>query len=442
MEKENKMGTMGINRLLITMSLPMMLSMLVQSMYNIVDSVFVAQYSPKALTAVSLCFPVQTLMIAFASGTGIGINSILSRKLGEGDKKSAGSAALNGILLGAITSLFFALFGMFFSDKIFGFFTKDAETVKMAAEYMWICTVFSLGSIMQTVAEKLLISTGKTMFSMTSQILGAVTNIILDPIFIFTLNMGIAGAAWATVIGQWAAMIFAFVLNAAKNREISLSPKGFRPSGEMIKEIYKIAVPSIIMQSIISIMTVGMNKILANDTAISVFGVYYKIHSFIFMPIFGLTAAMIPIVAYNYGAHKRDRIIKATRLALVIALSIMALGTVLFELFPEIFLKIFNADSELLRIGVPALRIICIGFCFSGFSIVFSSCFQALGKAYLSMIVSISRQLAVILPLAYILKSLFGLEYVWFSMTSAEVVGSLMCMLMYRSVRKNVLNKI
>ncbi len=441
MEKENKMGTMGINKLLITMSLPMMISMLVQSMYNIVDSVFVARYSDKALTAVSLCFPIQTLMIAFAAGTGIGINSVLSRKLGEGDRAAAGRAALNGVFLGVVTSLVFAVFGGITADKIFGFFTQDTETVKMAAEYMWICTVFSLGCFMQIVAEKLLISTGKTMFSMTSQIMGAVINIILDPIFIFTLKMGIAGAAWATVIGQWGAMIFAFALNAWKNKEISLSLKGFRLDGQMIKEIYKIAVPSIIMQSIISIMTVGMNKILANDTAIAVFGVYYKLHSFIFMPIFGLTGALIPIVAYNYGALKHDRIIKAARLALIIALSIMALGTVLFELFPAMFLAIFNANAELLRIGVPALRIICIGFCFSGFSIVYSSCFQALGRAYLSMIVSISRQLVVILPLAFILKNLFGLEYVWFSMCIAEVVGALMCLFMYRNIKKNVLDK-
>ena len=337
MEQENKMGTMSINKLLITMSLPMMISMLVQSMYNIVDSIFVARFSDKALTAVSLCFPVQTLMIAFAAGTSIGINSILSRKLGEGDKRSATLVATNGIVLGFLTSLVFALAGGLSAHKIFGFFTKDAVIIDMAAQYMWICTVFSLGSFMQIVAEKLLISTGKTLFSMSSQILGAVVNIILDPIFIFGIGvpqMGIAGAAIATVIGQWCAMIFAFILNATKNKEISISFKGFRLDGAIIREIYKVAIPSIIMQSIISIMTVGMNKILANDTAISVFGVYYKLHSFIFMPIFGLTGALIPIVAYNFGARQHDRIIKATHLALIIALSIMALGTVLFEFFP------------------------------------------------------------------------------------------------------------
>lgn len=445
MEQENKMGTMSVNKLLITMSLPMMISMLVQSMYNIVDSIFVARFSDKALTAVSLCFPVQTLMIAFAAGTSIGINSILSRKLGEGDKRSATLVATNGIVLGFLTSLVFALAGALSAYKIFGFFTKDATIIDMAAQYMWICTVFSLGSFMQIVAEKLLISTGKTLFSMSSQILGAVINIILDPIFIFGIGvpqMGIAGAAIATVIGQWCAMIFAFILNITKNKEISISFKGFRFDGAIISEIYKVAIPSIIMQSIISIMTVGMNKILANDTAISVFGVYYKLHSFIFMPIFGLTGALIPIVAYNFGARQHDRIVKSTHLALIIALSIMALGTVLFEIFPQFFLGIFNADSGLITMGVPALRIICTGFCFSGFSIVFSSCFQALGRAYLSMIVSISRQLLVILPLAFILKITLGLNYVWYSMATAEVVGALMCFLMYRSVKKNVLDKI
>lgn len=446
MNEENKMGTMGINKLLITMALPMMVSMLVQSLYNIVDSVFVAYYSQKALTAVSLCFPVSTLMIAFGAGTSVGINSILSRKLGQGDREGATRVATNGLALGVLTSIVFAVFGAILSDKIFGFFTKDEETVKMAAEYMWVCTVFSFGSFMQLIGEKLLISTGKTLFSMTSQIAGAVINIILDPIFIFGFGfvpaMGVAGAAIATVIGQWGAMVIAFLLNKFKNKEISLTFKHFRPDKNIIKEIYMIAVPSIIMQSIISVMTVGMNKILADDTAIAVFGVYYKIHGFIFMPIFGLTGALIPIVAYNFGAKQRDRIVQATRLALIISVSIMALGTILFEIFPEKFLGIFNADENLIRVGVPALRIICAGFCFSGFSIVFCSMFQALGKAHYSMIVSIARQLAIILPLALILKLLFGLEYVWFAMTTAEIAGSLMCFIMHKIIKKNVLKNI
>lgn len=446
MEQQNKMGTMGINRLLITMSLPMMISMLVQSMYNIVDSIFVSHLDPRALTAVSLCFPIQTLMIAFGNGTSIGVNSILSRKLGEGDRAGATKVALTGVFLALITSIVFAIAGGFTANKIFGFFTDDPETAKMASQYMWWCTVFSLGTFMQNIGEKLLISTGKTTYSMISQMSGAVINIILDPILIFGLlgapKLGISGAAIATIIGQWGAMIIAFSFNALKNKEISLNPKGFKPEGSMVGEIYKIAVPSIIMQSIMSAMTFGMNKILGGDVEIAVFGAYYKLHSFIFMPIFGLTGAMIPIVAYNLGAKKRDRIYKTIRLALYISISIMAIGTILFELFPGFFLGIFKADSEMLRIGIPALRIISIGFCFSGFSIVFCSCFQAIGRAFLSMIVSIARQLVIILPLAFLIKMLFGTGYVWWAMTTAEVVGCAVSVTMYIIVKKKILEKI
>ena len=446
MEKENKMGTESINKLLITMALPMMLSMLVQAMYNIVDSFFVAQFygeiSEKPLAALSLCFPIQTLMIAFAGGTSIGVNAMLSRKLGQGDRDGATRVAVTGIFLAFITSLVFSLLGGLFSHRIFGFFTSDPEIITMSADYIFICTVFSFGIFLQIMAEKLLISTGKTIFSMTSQLSGALINIILDPIFIFGFGMGVRGAAIATVIGQFGAMALAFILNHYKNSDISISLKGFKFESHLVREIYGIAIPSIIMQSIMSIMTVGMNKILANDIAIAVFGLYYKLHSFVFMPIFGLTGALIPIVAYNYGAKKRKRIEKTIRLALIISLSIMAVGTLLFEVWPGWFLSIFNANSALLSVGVPALRIICAGFCFSGFSIVFCSSFQALGKAYFSMIVSIARQLVVILPLAYILKQFFGLEYVWYSMLAAELVGALLCIAMYVNVKKTVLKPI
>lgn len=446
MEKENKMGTESINKLLITMALPMMLSMLVQAMYNIVDSFFVAQFygeiSEKPLAALSLCFPIQTLMIAFAGGTSIGVNAMLSRKLGQGDRDGATRVAVTGIFLAFITSLVFSLLGGLFSHRIFGFFTSDPEIITMSADYIFICTVFSFGIFLQIMGEKLLISTGKTIFSMTSQLSGALINIILDPIFIFGFGMGVRGAAIATVIGQFGAMALAFILNHYKNSDISISLKGFKFESHLVREIYGIAIPSIIMQSIMSIMTVGMNKILANDIAIAVFGLYYKLHSFVFMPIFGLTGALIPIVAYNYGAKKRKRIEKTIRLALIISLSIMAVGTLLFEVWPGWFLSIFNANSALLSVGVPALRIICAGFCFSGFSIVFCSSFQALGKAYFSMIVSIARQLVVILPLAYILKQFFGLEYVWYSMLAAELVGALLCIAMYVNVKKTVLKPI
>lgn len=446
MEKENKMGTVSVNKLLITMALPMMLSMLVQAMYNIVDSFFVAQFygtaSQKPLAALSLCFPIQTLMIAFAGGTSIGVNAMLSRKLGQGDKSGATRVAVTGIILAFITSVVFSVLGGIFSHRIFGFFTKDTDIIDMASDYIFICTVFSFGSFLQIMGEKLLISTGKTIFSMTSQLSGAIINIALDPIFIFGLGMGVRGAAIATVIGQFGAMTLAFILNHYKNSDISLSFKSFKLESHLVREIYEIAIPSIIMQSIMSVMTVGMNKILSDDIAIAVFGLYYKLHSFVFMPIFGLTGALIPIVAYNFGAQKRQRIEKTIRLALLISLSIMAVGTVLFEAWPGAFLEIFNANSDLLKTGIPALRIICAGFCFSGFSIVFCSSFQALGKAYFSMIVSIARQLVVILPLAFILKKFFGLQYVWYSMITAEVVGALISFSMYINVRKTILNKI
>lgn len=442
-QQENKMGTMHIDRLLITMAIPMMISMLVQALYNIVDSIFVSYYSEKALTAVSLCFPIQTLMIAFAGGTTVGVNSILSRRLGEKRFDEANQTAMNGLFLGVATAIFFALFGILFSRRLFSFFTDDLETIQFGGEYLFIVTLFSLGLFIQFVGEKLLQSTGKTHLSMFAQLAGALTNIILDPILIFGYlgfpQLGIAGAALATVIGQWFAMLIALWLNHRKNKEIKLHFRGFRPDFKIIRDIYKIGIPSIIMQSIISIMTFSMNKILSNDTAIAVFGVYYKLQSFVFMPVFGLTNALIPIVAYNYGAQNKSRILKTLRLSMMISVGIMALGTCLFEFFPAFFLKLFNAKDELLQLGIPALRMICVGFCFSGVSIILCSCFQALGKAFLSMVVSILRQLVIILPAALVLKLLFGLDYVWLSLTAAEVVGAAVCIFMYTRVYRNII---
>lgn len=434
---------MPINRLLITMAIPMMISMLVQALYNIVDSIFVSYYSQKALTAVSLCFPIQTLMIAFAGGTTVGVNSILSRRLGEKRFEEANQTAMNGLFLGVVTAILFAVFGLFFSRSLFSFFTDDPETIQFGSEYMFIVTVFSLGMFIQFVGEKLLQSTGKTHLSMFAQLVGALTNIILDPIMIFGLlgfpKMGITGAALATVTGQWLAMLIALLLNHSKNKEIKLHFFGFRPNLRIIGDIYKIGIPSIVMQSIISIMTFCMNKILANDTAIAVFGVYYKLQSFVFMPVFGLTNAVIPIVAFNFGAQNKSRILKTLRLSIIISVSIMAIGTCLFELFPAVFLKLFNAQDELMNLGIPALRMICVGFCFSGVSIILCSCFQALGKAFLSMIVSILRQLLIVLPAAFIIKMLFGLDFVWLSLTTAEIVGAAVCVVMYTHVYRNTI---
>ena len=443
MQQENKMGTMPVNKLLVTMSLPMMASMLVQALYNVVDSIFVAHYSEQALTAVSLCFPVQTLMIAFAAGTGVGINSILSRRLGEKEAEKANQTAVNGLLLGVLSSLLFAVLGFCFSDRFFSFFTADAETVRMGRDYMFICTVFSQGLFLQVVAEKLLLSTGRTLLNMCTQIVGALVNLLLDPLLIFGMfglpALGVAGAAIATVAGQWSAMIAALLLNHFKNRELALRFRGFRPSLRIIGQIHKIGIPSIIMQSIISIMTVGMNKILADDTAISVFGVYYKLHSFVFMPVFGVTNALVPIVAYNFGAKDSGRIIKTLRTAMCISAGIMAIGTAVFLAIPRPLLRLFNAGDELMGIGVPALRIISIGFVFSGISIIFSSCFQALGKAFLSMLVSITRQLVIILPAAFLLKKLFGLHAVWYSMILSEITGAALCILLYLRVYRKAI---
>lgn len=438
MQTENKMGVMKANRLLISMALPMMASMLIQSLYNIVDSVFVAQYSKNALTAVSLCFPVQSLMISLASGTGVGINSLLSRRLGEKRFDEANKTAVNGIFLGILTSILVAIIGIALSGSFFKFFTDTAETIEMGRQYMLICTVFSVGIFMQIVAERLLQATGKTHLSMISQMSGAVVNIILDPIMIFGYlgcpQLGIAGAAYATVIGQCFAATLAFWLNYRCNKEIKIELKGFRPDAVIIRDVYRVGIPAIVMQSITSIMTVGMNKILADDIAIQIFGVYFKINSFIFMPVFGLTNALIPIFAYNYGAGKKQRIYDTMKLGMKISISMMAIGTVLIMVFPEFFLGLFDADSAMYEMGVPALRIIPIGFSFAGYCIVIISLLQAINAASISMIISIARQLAVILPCAFLLKTFFGFPAVWAAMPIAELVGTVLCIVFYRTI--------
>ena len=442
--QENKMGVMKMNKLLVSMSLPMMISMLVQALYNIVDSIFVSYFSPDALTAVSLSFPVQSLMIAIAGGTGVGINSLVSRRLGEKRFKEANSPAVHGILLEILSSFIFVIIGIFFAEPFFKAFTTDSEVIEYGIQYLRICCIFSVGIFMQIAGERLLQSTGKTVYNMITQGLGAITNIILDPIMIFGLfgfpKMGIAGAALATVVGQWVAMILAIVFNNLKNKEISVSLRGFRLNGGIIKEIYAIAIPSIIMQSIMSISTVGMNKILNSDIAVSVYGVYFKLHSFIFMPIFGLTNALIPIAAYNYGAGKLDRMKSAVRIALVMTTSIMAVGSVLFEAIPHVFLSFFNADKAMLELGVPALRIFAVSFCFSGVSIICASYFQALGRAVWSMTISILRQLGVLLPVAFLFMMLGGLDLVWFALPTAELFAMILSITVYKSISKRVMS--
>ena len=438
--QENKMGVMKINKLLITMSLPLMASMLVQALYNIVDSIFVAIYAQEALTAVSLTFPIQSLMIALASGTGVGINSILSRRLGERRFKEANKTAQNGILVGVLTAVIFSVLSIFIAKFFFEIFTDDAKTAEMGRIYMLTCSTLSLGIFMQIIFERLLQSTGKTFYIMISQGVGAITNIILDPIFIFGLfgfpKMGIFGAALATVTGQWFAMLLGLYFNVKKNKEISFSFKGFRPDSRIIKDIYCIGIPSIIMQSLMSVMTMSMNKILASDDAISVLGIYFKIQSFIFMPIFGLNNALVPIVAYNYGAKNKERIVKVLKLATIICCSIMAVGTTAFMIFPKLFLAMFNANENMYTLGVPALRIISSSFVVSGVSIVICSAFQALGDAFISMVISILRQLFLVIPFAFILKTFWGFPAVWAAIPLAEFVAVFMCAFAYRKTYK------
>ena len=438
--QENKMGIMPIPKLLITMSLPMIASMLVQALYNVVDSMFVAQLNENALTAVSLAFPIQNLMIAVAAGTGVGINALLSKSLGEKQYNTANAIARNGILLGVLSSLIFAIAGIFGSRLFFEMQTEDVQIIEYGTQYMSVITIASIGIFMQITFERLMQSTGKTIFNMITQGLGAIINIILDPILIFGWfglpKMGVFGAAVATVIGQIIAAILGIFFNWKYNREVHVTFKGFKPCGKTIGNIYKIGVPSIIMQSIGSLTTFGMNNILLmfSSTAATVFGVYFKLQSFIFMPVFGLTNGMIPIVAYNYGARNKKRIYQTMKLSAVIAVSIMLVGVAIFQTVPATLLGLFEASDHMLAIGVPALRTISLSFIFAGFCIVSSSVFQALGNGVYSMIMSFARQIVVILPVAFIFAKLFGLDAVWYSYPIAEIVSVVICVFMLKRI--------
>ncbi len=428
---ENKMGTMPVNKLVWNMSFPMMISMLVQALYNVVDSIFVARVSENALTAVSLAFPLQTLIIAVGAGTGVGVNALLSKSLGEKDFKKANNTALNGGFLYIMSYLLFLILGFtvvkpFYTSQLKG---SSSEIFDMGVQYLSIVMIFSLGIFGQFLFERLLTSTGKTVFSMISQLSGAITNIILDPILIFGLfglpKMGVAGAALATVIGQHVGAVVAFVCNIKYNHEIDLSLKGFRPSGFLIGNIYMVGIPSIIMQSIGSIMTYCMNKILIDfsSTATAVFGVYFKLQSFFFMPVFGLNNGITPIIAYSYGAKQRKRMIKTIKISMGIAFGLMLFGFTCFEFIPHVLLRMFDASEEMMAIGRLALRIIGTHFLFAWFCIISGTIFQALGKAVYSMIVSIMRQLVVLVPAAYILAKIGGLNVVWWSFPIAEAMS-------------------
>lgn len=428
--KENKMGVMPVNRLLITMSLPMVISMLVQALYNIVDSVFVAQINEAALTAVSMAFPIQNLMIAVAAGTGTGVNALLSKSLGEKNKRMVDDTANMGVFLAICSYAVFAIIGIFLSRIYFAAQISDAQIIEYGDEYMSVICLFSFGLFGQIITERLLQATGRTIFTMFTQGIGAIINIILDPILIFGLfgmpAMGVTGAAAATVIGQIIAAILGFVCNAVYNHDVTLSIKGiFTIDTAVISKVYQVGIPSIIMQSITSVMTFSLNKILAtfSSTAVAVFGVYYKLNSFIFMPVFGMNNGLVPILSYNYGARKPDRIKKTIKLGMTYAVAIMIFGLLLFELFPAGLLGIFDASQEMLSIGCVALRIIASSFVFAGVAIICSTVFQAIGNPLHSLVMSVCRQLLVIVPVAWLLSLSGRLELVWLAFPIAEFVS-------------------
>ena len=449
MYKENKMGTMPVNKLLLNMSLPMMISMLVQALYNIVDSIFVSQIDEYALRAVSLAFPLQMLMVAVAVGTSVGVNAYLSKTLGEKNYERSNHIAGNGIFLAIVSAVIFVLIGQF-AVKSFYQSQTDVEIVRQyGISYLTICLTFSIGSFSQIILERILQSTGKTVHTMITQTTGAVINLILDPILIFGYfgfpRLGVAGAAYATVAGQIIAAIFALILNLCCNQEVKLSFRQLMPDFKLIAQIYKVGAPSIIMQSVGSVMTYGMNLILAPfGVAQTVFGIYFKLQSFIFMPVFGLNNGMVSIIAFNYGAGFRERVTETIRASIKYAVAIMLVGMVVFELFPAAFVNMFNSkgSAELLAIGVPALRIICTHFILAGFCIVVGSVFQALGNGVYSMLVSISRQLIVLLPAAYLLSLSGNVNLIWLSFPIAEVASVAMSTFFLIRINRKVIQHI
>ncbi|PKM73200.1 MAG: MATE family efflux transporter [Firmicutes bacterium HGW-Firmicutes-16] len=442
---ENIMGTMSENKLLLKIALPLIFSMLVQALYNVVDSFFVSRISENALTAVSLAFPVQNLMIGFGVGTGIGMNALLSRRLGQKNKPAVDAVAMNGIFLALMNTLIFMIFGIFFARAYFRTQTDIAEIVEMGTAYLSICTIICFGIFFDLAFSRLLQSTGLTKHAMIGQIVGALANIALDYCLILGNfgfpKLGVAGAAYATVIGQILAMIVDLTFNLKRNKEISLKLKGFRPSLKVIGEIYSVGIPAILTTTLFSVFAYGMNRILLgfSTAATAVMGVYIKLQSFIFMPVFGLTSGMIPIVAYNFGAKKPDRIKKTTRLALTYATGIMACGILIFQLAPRTVLSPFIDNPETMEMGVAALKIISLGYIFASVMFVIGSVFQALGHGVHTLILQSVRQLVGALPLAYLFSLTGTVNMVWWALPCAELLTAIASFALYIRVRKREL---
>lgn len=444
MSSENKMGTMPEGRLIVTMSFPIMLSMLVQALYNIVDSAFVARISEDALTAVSLAFPVQLLMIAVATGAGVGVNALLSRRLGQKKQAEADAVAVNGVFLSVCFWLVFAVFGLLFGRAFIAAFTDVPAVVDMGTSYVTVVTVASCGVFLLFVAERLMQATGNTVYHMITQLIGAVLNCVLDPLLIFGLAgfpaLGTTGAALATVISQITAMAIGFFINIKFNHDVHLRVRGFRPDAEILGGIIRIGLPAAVQQSLMSVLTVGLNRILMpfSQTAVSFYGVYYKLQNFLFMPVYGLNNALIPMIGYNFGAQNRRRIERITRYALYLAVGIMAAGTVLFEALPVPLLRLFDASDAMLAIGVPGIRTIALSFCFAGASVILSGCMQGLGRGGESLWVALVRQLIVVLPAAVLLAQV-SLNAVWLSFPLAETAGFVLAVLLHRRVTQRLL---
>ena len=444
-ERENIMGTMDINPLLIKLSVPMMVSMLVQALYNVVDSIFVSHVSESALTAVSLAFSLQNVMIAVGVGTGVGVNALLSKSLGEKNQERANQTAENGIFLSLCSYAVFLVIGLTCMKPYFYAQTSDMDIARQGIQYLQLCCVLSLGLFTQTMGEKLLAATGRTHLSMISQLVGAVVNIVLDPIFIFgycgEALSGTTGAAVATVIGQFCGAGMTLYFNLNKNPDIQISFRGFRPSAKAIGRIYTVGLPSIAMQCVGSVMTFFMNQILMafSATAVAVFGVYFKLQSFVFMPIFGINNGMVPIIGYNYGARQPKRITQTIKLAVCFAECIMLCGLILAEVFPHVLLGVFNASPTMLAMGILALRIIAIHFPMAGFNVISSSAFQALGRGTLALLVSVIRQLVVLVPAAWLLSHTGNVNAVWFAFPIAELVAVTLCAVFMRKCHRDIL---
>ena len=445
--KENKMGTMPVGKLLFSMALPLAISMMVQAFYNVVDSYYVSRVSESAVTALGLAFPIQNLMIAFATGLGVGMNALLSKSLGQGNQERANRAAGNGIFLCLCAVAAFMVFGFVGSEAFFAAQSEVEETVKGGASYVSICTIFSLGIFVEIIGERLLQASGRTVYTLFTQGLGAVLNIVLDPIFIFGFEplgiapMGIAGAAVATVIGQWAAAIMAIIFNFTSNPDVQLKLKFLRPDGKIMGKILSVGIPSIVMMAIGSVMNFGMNQILLGfkaygETAAGVFGIYYKLQSFVLMPLFGINNAIVPIIAFNYGAKKPERITKALKLSLGSIAAILVLGMCAFHLFPDGLLNIFEPSPTFLELGRTALRIISIHFPIAAIGISLSTSFQALGNGIYSTIVSLCRQMVALLPAAYLLSLTGSVHMVWWAFPIAEVVSSVVTLILFAKIYK------